>query len=259
MKQKILIKIGGLAFEKQSCFAELATAIKKMQEKHFIIVHGGGKAISQALKAANRKAEFIDGYRVTPDRDIDIVEQVLSNSVNKNICAQLEKQGIQCQSLSGRTKSLLRVKPYYRNGKSLGRVGSVQSVNPGVVQQALDRNNVPVVSPVSEDKDGLSYNVNADSAAAALAHALSCSDLIYFTDVEGIYNNGEVQPDLSFEKASRLIETGKIHGGMVAKLDSAFYALKNGVHRVHLSKWRGPDYLIKAVRQHGSIGTVIHL
>ncbi len=259
MTRKILIKIGGRAFDQQSCYQELAEAFKRLHHMRFIIVHGGGNAISQALKEAKQEPAFIDGYRITTEQDIKIVERVLSKEVNKSICSHLEKYGITCRPLSGKSKNLLHVEPYFRNGRCLGRVGKIKNINPAVVLRVLEENQVPVLSPVSADQNGLTYNVNADSAAAALAYATTCSDLIYFTDVQGLMIDGRVQSALAAAEIKSLIDKGKIHGGMVAKMDSAFAALENGVNRVHITKWQGAGALEEMLDQSKTTGTVIHL
>ena len=257
MKPRILIKIGGRAFEGEQGFKDLAAAIKSFREAEIVIVHGGGAEISQALKEANRKTEFIDGIRVTGAEDIKIVEAVLSKTINQRIASWLEKNGVSCSPISGKTRQLFVVEPLTRKGRNLGYVGKIKHVNAGVVLQGLKAGRVPVVSPISADEKGESYNVNADHAAAALAGAIRCTDLVFVTDVPGVLVGDEIRPSLTVRKAQALIAGGTIKGGMVAKLESAFDALHHNVPRVHIIQWQGPQSLHKIIKGKPETGTTI--
>ena len=258
MKSRLLIKIGGKAFEGEQGFKELATAIKSSRKLELIIVHGGGAEISQALKDAGRQTQFIDGIRLTQAEDIKIVEDVLSGTINRRIAAWISANGIACQRMSGRTENLFLVEPLTRGGLNWGYVGQIKQVNPGVVLEALEAGKVPIISPISVDENGASYNVNADSAAAALAAAARCTDLVFVTDVPGVLVREQIRPSLTVEQAQALISDGTIKGGMVAKMESAFEALANNVPRVHIIQWQGPDTLSNMAGRQFSFGTVIH-
>lgn len=243
MKKRILLKIGGRAFSDKTGFEELASAIKAM-DAEIIILHGGGAEISQALKDARRETVFINGVRVTQQEDVDIVEDVLSNVVNGRIAGYLSENGLTCARLSGKTDALLVAKKTLRNGQDIGLVGEIVDVNPWVILDAFGKNVVPVVSPISASAEGVTFNVNADTAAAALAVGVYCTDLVYFSDVPGVLDeHGHVQPTLSVNAGRFLIETGVISGGMVAKLESIFDAIDKGVERVHITQWQGADTL----------------
>ena len=258
MTTRVLIKIGGRAFEGQEGFVSLAKAIKTTDHTQVIIVHGGGTEISQALKEAHRETVFVDGIRLTPAEDIEIVEDVLSGRINKRIADVLSENGISCRRLSGKTDHLITVKPLIRQGRTLGYVGEIQHVNPKPVFDSLESGQVPVVSPISADRDGNSYNVNADSAAAALAVAVQCSDLVYLSDVPGVCTQDTVLRSLTIRQARRLMSDGTITGGMVAKIESACDALNGRVNRVHITRWHGPDTLRNITRKDPS-GTTIHV
>jgi len=257
MKRRILIKIGGRAFEGEQGFKELAAAIKSNHELELIIVHGGGAEISQALKNAKRKTEFIDGIRVTRADDIRIVEDVLSGSINQRIADWLSANAVACKRMSGKIENLFLVEPMTRGGLNWGYVGVIRQVNAAVVLEALKNGQVPVISPISADEQGASYNVNADSAAAALAAASRCTDLVFITDVPGVLVNDEIQPSLTVKQAQSLIADGAIKGGMVAKMESAIEALEQKVPRVHIIQWQGPETLTNIGDQKSMIGTVI--
>jgi acetylglutamate kinase len=257
MKSRILIKIGGRAFEDEKGFRQLAEAIKSSQKVEVIIVHGGGAEISQALKDAGRQTEFIDGIRVTRAEDIKIVETVLSGTVNQRISSWLEANGVPSLRMSGKTQRLFVVDPLIRDGRDLGFVGKIKQVNPAGVIDAIQSGRVPVISPISADAKGASYNVNADSAAAALAAAAHCTDLVFITDVPGVLIGERAQASLSIADAQTLIAEGVIKGGMVAKMESAFEALNQSVPRVHIIQWQGTHTLQEIVQQQCSAGTTV--
>jgi acetylglutamate kinase len=257
MKSRILIKIGGRAFDGEQGFKDLAAAIKSNRESEIVIVHGGGAEISQALRDANRKTEFIDGIRVTLADDIKIVETVLSNTINRRIVSWLAENGVACSPLSGKTRQLFVVEPLTRGGRDLGYVGTIKKVNANVVLERLAAGQVPVVSPISANEKGESYNVNADSAAAALAAAVRCTDLVFVTDVPGVLVDDKIRPFLSVQKAQTLMSNGTIKGGMVAKIESAFEALHQNVPRVHIIQWQGPQTLHKIIKDKPETGTTI--
>jgi acetylglutamate kinase len=259
MTSRILIKIGGRAFDGEDGFTQLAQAIRQNPEAEVVIVHGGGAEISQALKAAGRETVFVDGMRVTQAEDIEIVESVLSGAVNERIAGWLSNNGVRCRRMSGKTDRLLIAEPLLtRGGKSMGFVGKIAAVNPAAVLDAMAKKEVPVVSPISGDAQGQSYNVNADSAAAALASAAGCTDLVFITDVPGVMVNGEIIATLSVAEARDLIADRTISGGMVAKMESVFEALDGGVPRVHVIQWQGPETLRSIVTRQQMPGTSIH-
>lgn len=258
MNARILIKIGGRAFEGEQGYKELAAAIKACPGLELIIVHGGGAEISQALKSARRETKFIDGIRVTRAEDIKIVENVLSGVVNLRIASWLSAHGVECRRMSGKTENLLLVEPLTRGGLNWGFVGQVKQVNAAVVLKNLKQNRVPIISPISGDEKGDSYNVNADNAAAALAAAAQCTDLVFVTDVPGVLVHEQIRPSLSVADAQSLIGDGVIQGGMVVKIESAFEALEKKVSRVHIIQWQGPKTLPNILSQHAIAGTIIH-
>jgi acetylglutamate kinase len=257
MNSRILIKIGGRAFEGEQGFKDLAAAITSSQDVEIVIVHGGGAEISKALKDANRETQFIDGIRVTRAEDIKIVEKVLSATINQRIVSWLTANGVACNPMSGKTRQLFIVEPLTRKGQDLGYVGKIKQVNAAVVVENLNAGQVPVVSPISADEEGASYNVNADSAAAALAAAVRCTDLVFITDVPGVLVDDEIRSRLSVQQAQSLIADGTIKGGMVAKMESAFDALYQDVPRVHIIQWRGPESLHKIIKGEPDTGTLV--
>ena len=256
-RTRMLIKIGGQAFADQTGFTDLAHGIRMIPDIGVIIVHGGGAEISQALKTAGRQSEFIDGIRVTQAEDIRIVEKILSVRVNQRIAGYLEAAGVACERLSGKSDGLVRVAPLRKNGRDYGFVGQVQRIDPKVVNQALSMGKVPVISPISADDSGDTYNVNADSAAAALAVGAFCSDLVFFSDVPGVCVGSDPLDQIDMSTAKDLIRRNVIKGGMVAKIEAAFSALTGGVARVHVAQWQGKKTLLALQEQPETVGTTI--
>ena len=257
MKSRILIKIGGRAFEGESGFQDLAAAINTNPDLEVIVVHGGGAEISEALKKAHRETVFVDGIRVTQAEDIKIVEEVLSGTVNKRIAGWLSQAGVACQRMSGRTDRLFVVEPLTRKGQHFGYVGEIKQVNPEGVLKALEKGQVPVVSPISADNKGDSYNVNADSAAAALAAGARCSALVFITDVPGVLKEEGLCRYLTVNEAEALIADGTIKGGMVAKIESVLAALAQKVPRVYIIQWQGAETLLDIIKGECKTGTLI--
>ena len=253
---RVLIKIGGRAFSGEKGFRELAEAMGRAKAE-FIIVHGGGSEISEALKTAGREIRFVDGIRVTEAEDVEIVERVLSETVNARIAKYLSDAGCPCRRMSGKTEGLMMAIPMKtRNGQDVGWVGQIIGVSSGPIEDALSEKNVPVVSPISADVEGRTYNVNADSAAAALAAGVNCTDLVYFTDVPGVQVKNQVLSQIRESQVREFIASGDITGGMVAKLESALAALNGGVARVHIAQWSGS--LDDVIGAHAKSGTTVY-
>lgn len=257
MQRRIVIKIGGRAFTDESGFGQLAQGILDHPEAEVIIVHGGGSEISQALEAAQRPTRFVDGIRVTQIEDIRIVDRVLSEKVNSRIAGWLEGHGVKCRRMAGKTQNLLIVTPLIKDGEVFGYVGEVDRVNPQVIQGTLIKGMVPVISPISVDAHGEIFNVNADSAAAALAAGLNSTDLVFITDVPGVQAEGETCARLDITQTEKMIDAGTIQGGMVAKINAGRKALEQGVPRVHIIAWEGPETFDQIISAEGSGGTVL--
>jgi acetylglutamate kinase len=254
---RLLIKIGGRAFEKEEGFRELAQAIKSIPDMETIIVHGGGAEISKALQEHGREVTFIDGIRVTQTEDMQIIENVLSQTINQRIASLIKENGVACERMSGKTEQLFVVEPMTREGQQYGFVGQIKQVNSGVVLRALKDGRVPVISPISADENRQSFNVNADSAAAALAAETNCMGLVFITDVPGVIDSGGVCRTLSEEGARKRIADGTIKGGMVAKMMSAFEALAKQVPAVFITQWEGIPTLQGLVAGECRSGTIL--
>jgi len=230
-----------------------------------VIVHGGGPSISRMLEKLGIQNQFIDGLRVTSEEAIEVVEMVLSGSVNKEIASDLCKHGISAIGISGRDASLIRAqkKPMIKDGKEvdLGYVGDVVQVNSSFLTELIQKNRVPVISPIGMDLEGNVYNINADYVAAAVSSAIKAEKLILLTDVQGIYRDVE-DPDslLSLIRLNEIdgyIKDQVITGGMLPKIECCVQAIKNGTQGVHLIDGRREHSLLLEIFTHQGIGTMI--
>ena len=251
--------MGGSTLDAENVLAQFAEAIEIVpSENNIVIVHGGGKDIGRQLERMGRKFTFIDGLRVTDDDVIDVVEMVLSGLVNKWISRALGKRGLRAVGISGTDFGLFHATKLVVKGGDLGYVGAIESVNIELLKVLLSQEIIPVVSPISIGPEYRAYNVNADHAAAKLAEAWRADDLIYITDVPGIQINGEVRADIRADEVEELIDSGDITGGMIPKTMNSAVAVKEGVGRVHIIGWKGPDSIIDSLDKEKHWGTVIH-
>lgn len=210
-----------------------------------VIVHGGGPAISNTLKAFNIEPKFIDGLRVTDEATLQVVEMVLIGQTNKQIVKNLQGVGFGFSGMDGQLIEASQMPG------PLGYVGQIENVKPDMIKQVSEMGYIPVIAPLGLDQQGQSYNINADTAAGAIASALGTS-LIVVTDVPGVMENGQVLPELTVEDVNQLIEKGVITGGMIPKVKAAMDALKAADQVIIID----PSNLSKAV-QGEAVGTKI--
>lgn len=230
-----------------------------------VLVHGGGKAISAAMQEAGLKAEFIGGFRVTSPNAIDIVEKTLSGTINPGLVDMISTLGCKAQGLPG-TEVLIGQRIQATNDQGdqvdIGRVGEAIDCNLDAVQQAIDNEIVPVISPLACEKGtGKPLNVNADLAAACLAKALRATKLVYLSDVPGILADpsdpDSLIPSINHAEAANLIKDGTISGGMLPKINSALDSLDHGVGKVHFIDGRKPHTLLLEIFTRSGIGTEV--
>jgi acetylglutamate kinase len=250
-----VIKYGGSIMnnlEAQKAFAEDVYLLRK-HDINVVIVHGGGPEISRWLKKAGVESKFISGLRVTDTDTMEIVEMVLSGSVNKKLSSNLNKQGLCAAGISGRDANLIKAKKKYliENGENIdiGFVGEVVSVNPSILIDLLKNNVIPVISPIGNDDDGNAYNINADYAASAVAGALNADKLIIMTDIAGVYKDindpGSLLASLTIDEIKQYIESGIISGGMIPKMECCMEAILKGTKNVHLVDGRKEHSLLE--------------
>ena len=263
--KRAVVKYGGAAMVKDSLKASFANDINLLRSSGLlpIVVHGGGPEITKTLESlGGGKSEFIDGVRVTDASDLKVVEMVLTGRINTELVSLLnhvgQGQGAHAVGVSGKDGGLLRAKRLLADdGRDLGRVGEVTSVNAELLDLLLGKRYVPVISPVGLGDDGEGYNINADAAAAEVAIAVKAEKLIYLTDVAGILENGELIAELSAAQLRAKIASGVVRGGMVAKGKSILRALEGGVGSVHVVDGRTPHGLIAELFTDNGVGTWI--
>lgn len=236
----LVLKIGGNQVEDDGFLAGFVDGVKALRAEHsLIVVHGGGKEIAGLHTRLGVPFETVAGLRATSDESLPLVEMVLNGTVNTRLVRWLVNGGVDAIGLSGIDLGLVRVKPLAVEGHDLGRVGQVQSVNGEALLQLLDLGLVPVISPISLGEDGLSYNVNADHVAAAVARALEASRLIFVSNVPGVQVAGRTMRALSLGQVESLIAEGIITGGMIPKVRSATEAVSSGVRQAVITDLDG--------------------
>ena len=237
-----VIKYGGHAMG-DSKLAELFArdvVLLKQVGINPVVVHGGGPQIGAMLERLKIKSEFINGLRVTDSETVEIVEMVLSGSINKAIAAAINSGGGRAVGISGKDGNLIRatkIKGNQNNSDSniekvldLGFVGEPTKVEPSLLNDLIRADLIPVIAPLALGDDGETYNVNADTAAGAIAESLQAARLYMLTDVPGVLNEkGKIIPDISINEAKALIQDGTITGGMIPKVETCIRAVQNQV------------------------------
>jgi acetylglutamate kinase len=231
-------------------------------------VHGGGPQIGAMLERLKIKSEFIDGLRVTDAETVEIVEMVLSGSINKQIVSAINAAGGRAVGLSGKDGNLMSVRKLRRTHREtdsniekildLGFVGDPSHVDPDLLDSLTSADIIPVIAPIGIGEDGATYNVNADTAAGAIASAVGAARLLMLTDVVGVLDNaGELISDIGVEQARFLIEDGTISGGMIPKVETCIDAVENDVDAAVIMDGRSAhSLLIEIFTEHG-LGTAI--
>jgi len=257
----VVVKYGGAAMEDEHLKREVMrdVALLRFVGMKVVLVHGGGREISEWMGRVGKEPKFVRGLRVTDEETMGIVEMVLAGKVNKSLVALLNEQGARAVGLSGKDANLLlceRVKE-----PDLGLVGRVVEVRREILDALMEREFVPVVATVGTDGRGGALNVNADHAAAEVAVALKAAKLVVMTDVRGIMRDpgdeGTLISELSASEAERLVEEGVIERGMIPKVEACVRAVRGGVERAHIIDGRIPHALLMEIFTDEGIGTMI--
>lgn len=223
-----------------------------------VIVHGGGPHISRAMSERGLEPEFVDGLRVTDAATMAVVQSTLAGEINPDIVRLVNAHGSVAAGVSGLDANLFVAKPL---DSRLGYVGEVSEVNPGLVSSLLSQGYVPVVAPLARGVDGNPYNLNADTAAGALAAALGATKLVYLTDVEGLYRDlGDEDSLISkipVDDLAGLLDSGSVSAGMVPKLRSCIDALRGSVQMAHILDGRVQHALLLEIFTPEGIGTMV--
>ncbi|MEW5806154.1 MAG: acetylglutamate kinase [Acidobacteriota bacterium] len=252
-----VIKYGGAAMideELKETFAQDVTFLKKTGIK-VVLVHGGGKEVTELSEKLGLSTTFVRGYRYTDRETMKVAQMVLTGKTNKNIVARINRHGGEAVGLSGIDANLLRVTKYVEDGIDLGYVGEVVEVNTSFLDFLLNNNMLPVIAPIGVNEGCEAYNINADVAAASIAAALRAEKLVYLSDVAGLMLDGHLIHTILQSEADRFIDQGIITNGMIPKIRSASKALDVGVAKVHLIDGRVKHALLLEIFTNEGMGT----
>ena len=258
----IVVKYGGSAMIDEELKKQVIQDVTLLKLVGFkpIIVHGGGKEISRWVEKTGMEPEFINGLRKTDEATMEIAEMVL-NKVNKSLVQNVQSLGVNAVGVSGKDGGLLKVQKKLSGGQDIGFVGEITEVNPKIIMDLLDNDFLPIVCPIGMDDNFVTYNINADDAACAIAKAVSAEKLAFLTDIEGVfkdkYDPSTLISELTVEEAKDLIGDGFIGGGMLPKLNNCIEAIEQGVSRVHILDGRIAHCLLLEIFTNRGIGTAI--
>ncbi len=223
-----------------------------------VLVHGGGPEISDTMKRLGKQAQFVNGLRVTDKETVDIVQMVLAGKVNKTLVNLLQMKGGHAVGVSGIDGGIIEAT---MKDEALGYVGKITRIRPQPITDLLEKHYIPVVSTVASDRQGNTYNINGDTAAAYIAGALNAERLIMMTDIAGILRDkddpGTLIPALTVSEARRLFDEGVISGGMIPKVDCCVEAIEKGVRHVVIMDGRVPHSILMELLTDEGAGTMI--
>ena len=223
-----------------------------------VLVHGGGPEISDTMSKLGKKAEFVDGLRITDKETVDIVQMVLAGKVNKTLVNLLEMKGGRAMGISGIDGRLIEAKP---KDVRLGYVGQITNINITPVMDLLEKGYIPVISTVGCDKEGNTYNINGATAAAPIAGALGAERLIMMTDIAGLLRDKDdpttLIPEITVEEAGKLLLDGTVSGGMIPKIGCCVEAIGRGVRNVIIMDGRVPHSILMELLTDEGAGTLV--
>jgi acetylglutamate kinase len=267
----IVVKYGGHAMGQDHLASEFGRDIALLKQVGInpVVVHGGGPQINAMLTRLAIKSTFVDGLRVTDAAMVEVVEMVLAGTVNKQVAALINRAGALAVGISGKDGGLIRARKLRRTKKDpgsniesvldLGYVGEPAFIDTRVIHALTGAGLIPVIAPVGTGEDGETYNINADTAAGAIAGALNAQRLVMLTDVPGVLDAGkQLMPDLSLPQIHALIADGTISGGMIPKVETCMEAVTQGVKGATILDGRVPHAMLLELFTEGGIGTMIH-
>ena len=223
-----------------------------------VLVHGGGPEISETMKKLGKQAQFVNGLRVTDKETVDIVQMVLAGKVNKTLVNLLQIKGGHAVGVSGIDGGIIEAA---MKDEALGYVGKITRIRPQPITDLLEKNYIPVVSTVASDRQGNTYNINGDTAAAFIAGALNAERLIMMTDIAGILRDKDdpstLIPALTVSEARKLFDEGVISGGMIPKVDCCIEAIEKGVKHVVIMDGRVPHSILMELLTDEGAGTMV--
>ena len=223
-----------------------------------VLVHGGGPEISETMKRLGKQAQFVNGLRVTDKETVDIVQMVLAGKVNKTLVNLLQMKGGHAVGLSGIDGGIIEAT---MKDEALGYVGKITRIRTQPITDLLEKNYIPVISTVASDRQGNTYNINGDTAAAYIAGALNAERLIMMTDIAGILRDKDdpstLIPALTVNEAKKLFDEGVISGGMIPKVDCCIEAIGKGVRHVVIMDGRVPHSILMELLTDEGAGTMV--
>ena len=256
----VVIKYGGNAMINETLKEQVMEDIVLLHliGVKVVLIHGGGPEISELMKRLGKESEFIDGLRVTDKETVDIVQMVLAGKINKTLVNMLEMKGGRAVGLSGMDGRLIEAEV---KDERLGYVGKITKINIRPVTDLLDKGYIPVISTLGCDRQGNTYNINGDTAAAHIAGALEAKRLIMMTDIAGILRDRDdpstLIPELTVPEARKLYDEGVISGGMIPKVDCCIEAIAKGVRNVVIMDGRVPHSILMELLTNEGAGTWI--
>ena len=266
----VVVKYGGHAMGDEVVAERFAADVVLLKQVGInpIVVHGGGPQIGQMLKRLRIKSDFIDGLRVTDRATVEIVEMVLSGSINKQIVSAINARGGYAIGLSGKDANLIRARKLTRTKVDpdsnierildLGFVGEPEAINATVLETLRNSAIIPVIAPIGVGDDGQTYNINADTVAGAVAGAVKAARFLLLTDVAGVLDKSKALiAELTAAETRRLIEDGTIGGGMIPKVETCLGAIEQGVEAAVIVDGRVPHAILLELFAEGGAGTLI--
>lgn len=268
--ETFVVKYGGHAMGDPALARQFAEDIVLLKQVGInpVVVHGGGPQISQMLDRLKIQSPFVDGLRVTDATTVEVVEMVLAGSINKQIVSEINAAGGMAVGISGKDAQLIEARKLRRTTRDpdsnierildLGFVGEPTRINPTILEEFHDSNLIPVIAPIGIGEKGETYNINADTAAGAIAAAIAACKLIILTDVTGVLMpDGQVISELSLREARKLVHDGIISGGMIPKIETCVHAVENDVESAHILDGRIPHVLLVETFTGSGAGTMI--
>jgi acetylglutamate kinase len=269
-EETFVIKYGGHAMGDEDlaeCFARNVVLIKQVGINP-VVVHGGGPQIGKMLERLKIKSSFVDGLRVTDRDTVEIVEMVLSGSINKQIVTSISAAGGNAVGLSGKDGGLIRAEKLRRTHREtdsniekildLGFVGEPTQVCPHVLESFEDTDIIPVIAPIGVGAKGETYNINADTAAGAIATAVGATRFLLLTDVPGVMDaSGNVVSELTVSQTRQMVTDGVISGGMIPKVETCIHAVQGGVDAAVIIDGTVPNALLLEIFTDAGVGTLI--